>query len=46
MTTTLELFHKLWTKAVGTPGYNKQEWTKLGNIITDLERRKAERRKS
>lgn len=25
----MHLFHKLWTKAVGTPGYDKSEWQAL-----------------
>lgn len=46
MSPTLQLFHKLWTKAVGTPGYVKGEWIELHRLIEDLERRKKERRKS
>ena len=32
------LFHKLWTKAVGTQDYNKLEWLKLEAEILRLER--------
>lgn len=28
-----ELFHILWTKAVGTEGYNKQEWLELERFL-------------
>ena len=28
-----EVFHQLWTKAVGTEGYNKEEWQELGKLI-------------
>lgn len=31
------LFHKLWTKAVGTEDYNKPEWMELEKKIKDLE---------
>lgn len=24
-----ELLHRLWSKAVGTPGYDKEEWKRL-----------------
>jgi hypothetical protein len=27
------IFHTLWTKAVGTPGYSKREWQELEAII-------------
>lgn len=27
------LLHTLWTKAVGTEGYNKKEWQKLSQIL-------------
>lgn len=30
--------HKLWTAAVGTPGYNKQAWQALEKAISDLAR--------
>jgi hypothetical protein len=26
---TLQLFHRLWTKAVNTPNYDKKEWQEL-----------------
>lgn len=29
LVTDHELLHKLWTKAVGTADYNKQEWKEL-----------------
>jgi hypothetical protein len=31
--TTHQLFHQLWTKAVGEPGYNKSEWMELSKRI-------------
>jgi len=43
------LFHKLWTKAVGTESYVKTEWIELERKIIELvkvERRKRERRTS
>lgn len=30
---THELLQKLWTKAVGTPGYDKEEWKSLERAI-------------
>jgi len=30
---THRIFHILWTKAVGTPGYDKDEWKELGNRL-------------
>jgi hypothetical protein len=30
---TDSLFHSLWTKAVGTPGYNKGQWKALEGIL-------------
>lgn len=27
------MFHKLWTKAVGTQDYNKKEWMELERLI-------------
>jgi hypothetical protein len=32
-----QLFHKLWTKAVGTDDYNKEEWMKLEKEILDYQ---------
>jgi len=32
------LFHHLWTKAVGTPGYAKEEWKQLGFYLELLHR--------
>lgn len=29
------LFHSLWTKAVGTPGYDKAAWRELDRLITN-----------
>lgn len=29
-------FHKLWTKAVGTEGYDKSQWKELGRLIEQL----------
>jgi hypothetical protein len=31
---TYTLLHTLWTKAVGTEGYNKKEWQKLNVILS------------
>lgn len=28
-----ELFQHLWTKAVGTPGYSKEQWKELESFI-------------
>ena len=33
-----EAFHKLWTKAVGTDGYDKKEWIDLERHIMRLDR--------
>jgi hypothetical protein len=30
------LFHSLWTKAVGETNYNKEDWMKMEKIISDL----------
>lgn len=27
------LFYRLWTKAVGTPDYDKEEWKRLEKIL-------------
>lgn len=39
------LFHTLWTKAVGTDRYDKEEWKRLEEIILNLQT-KAEEMKS
>jgi len=31
-----DLFHRLWTKAVGTPGYDKRQWQDLNHAIETL----------
>jgi hypothetical protein len=31
-----ELFHHLWTKAVGAEGYNKKEWQKLDERLRKI----------
>lgn len=31
-----ELFHRLWRKDVGTPGYDKKAWMNLQQVMTDL----------
>lgn len=31
--TTREMFHRLWTKAVGTPSYDKKEWQILQRTL-------------
>lgn len=33
---TRALFHHLWTKNVGTPGYDKKAWMDLQWVMTDL----------
>jgi len=33
---THQIFHTLWTKAVGTTGYNKREWLQLEAEIIAL----------
>lgn len=33
------LFQRLWTKAVGTEGYNKVEWTRMSGYLHDLIKR-------
>lgn len=38
------LLHRLWTKAVGTDGYIKQEWKDLEAFIAQFNRRRRERR--
>jgi len=30
--------HKLWTKAVDTPGYNKEDWGELEACLAELAR--------
>lgn len=30
------LFHRLWTKAVGSSTYNKSEWTRLESLVSAL----------
>lgn len=30
------VLHTLWTKAVGTPGYRKEEWKQLSSAIDRL----------
>lgn len=36
-----ELFHRLWTKAVGTPDYIKKEWLELCAIVERLDSENA-----
>lgn len=31
-----EALHVLWTKAVGTPDYDKTQWMRIDNLIVDL----------
>jgi hypothetical protein len=31
-----KLFHELWTKEVGTPGYDKKKWMELQWLLTQL----------
>jgi hypothetical protein len=35
------LFHTLWSKAVGTPEYNKREWQRLEQLILELLRQRS-----
>lgn len=35
---TWHLFHRLWTKAVGTDGYDKSEWLRLERILLEIEK--------
>jgi len=37
MTVNRTLLHQLWSKAVGTPNYNKQQWIELENHLKELE---------
>jgi len=37
--TDYHLFHRLWTKAVGSPDYCKPEWKALEKMILALEER-------
>jgi len=37
--TPFHLVHRLWTKAVGTPGYIKAEWMAMERMILALEER-------
>jgi hypothetical protein len=37
--------HALWTKAVGTPDYDKSQWIKLERIIHELKHENRELRK-
>jgi hypothetical protein len=30
------LFHELWTKEVGTPGYDKKKWIYIQWVLTEL----------
>jgi hypothetical protein len=34
--TNWELFHRLWSKAVDSPRYQKQEWRELESRLTSL----------
>jgi hypothetical protein len=43
MNKTEELFHELWTKAVGTEGYDKSRWKELQSF---LERMMSEKTKT
>jgi hypothetical protein len=31
-----ELFHGLWSSAVGTPGYDKKKWLRMDAALNDL----------
>ena len=37
--TTFNLLHHLWTKAVGTSGYEKKEWQLLEARLLELEKK-------
>jgi hypothetical protein len=34
--TNFELFHRLWSKAVASPRYHKQEWRELESRLASL----------
>ncbi len=31
-----ELLHRLWSRAVGTPEYNKKDWLRFENMLTEV----------
>lgn len=33
-----DLLHTLWSKAVGTPGYDKSEWKQLESLLRDVDK--------
>ena len=35
MTPKNQLLHRLWTKAVGTEGYNKKQWQALEFVVSN-----------
>ena len=37
------ILHTLWTKAVGTPNYSRDEWTELATIIETMVKNDATR---
>lgn len=38
MTMDRTLLHQLWTKAVGTPSYDKEQWVRLETHLKEFER--------
>lgn len=44
--TVEQMIHPLWTKAVGTPDYDKQQWLALQVAIEHLERDNRELRQA
>lgn len=43
MTEAQALLHRLWTKAVNTPDYNKREWQALQRFVDEAARQKKSR---
>ena len=37
-----QLLHRLWTRAVGTPGYDKADWKRLELLLDELWRKTGE----
>lgn len=37
-----QLFHRLWTKAVGTRGYDKEEWKELRKLVDEHVRQRQQ----
>lgn len=37
MTPMMQVFHRLWTRAIAQDGYNKTDWLELERMLKDLE---------